>query len=71
MTEITDTDRINAIAEGFRVFQEIEISPYGGFVECWKCVYCSNGVVIAASLREAIDLGIKELRNLKKATRGV
>ena len=65
---ITDTDRINAIAEGFLLVQELLSSPYG-WVEIWKCYYGIDKIACGLSFRSAIDEAIIAERNLNEEVR--
>lgn len=69
MAEITDTDRINAIAEhGFSVVCEAERTAEG-WRETWHCSYKLVEGFTGETLREAMDKAIIDYRN--DATKGV
>jgi len=63
MIELTDTDRINAIAdEGFSVACEAERTAEG-WRETWHCSYKLEEKFSGESLREAMDKAIIAYRN--------
>lgn len=69
MAELTDTDRINAIAEdGFSVWCNRELINEV-WEETWFCTVGFEDTQSANSLREAMDKAIMNYRN--EATKGV
>ena len=51
-----NTARLNAIVNGFCVWQVINLETG---VEQWHCQYAIDGIVCGDTLREAIDKGIE------------
>ena len=69
MAELTDTDRINAIAEdGFSIICEAERTAEG-WRETWHCSYKLDEKFGGENLREAMDKAIINYRN--ESTKGV
>lgn len=69
MAELTDTDRINAIAEdGFSVWCNRELINET-WLETWFCVVGFEDAQSGNTLREAMDKAIMNYRN--EATKGV
>lgn len=59
---ISDTDRINAICNGFSIMQEQQLTAEG-WRDIWRCFYAIEKQTEGETLREAIDKAIIAYRN--------
>lgn len=59
---ISDTDRINAICNGFSIMQEQELTA-AGWRDVWRCFYAIDKQTEGETLREAMDKAIIAHRN--------